>query len=476
MNTKKGMALLLVVILAMVSLSACRKTGTPEESGQPENTLLTEGEGFRAGFARNACLPSGSVPMRGYGDTLNRMSEGLLTELCVTCIAVTDANDVTELLFTYDLCGIPDDWAEIVRSRCQEAFGIDPVHVKLTGTHTHSSVDYEMSELDTVKKFMEDLTDKSVQTAEEALKDRSAALMYWGEVDLTGYNFLRHFVLDDGTVFANNTNWNKALMERCVGYPYEVDHTMYAVCFKREGAKDIYFTNWRAHAVITGNTKNLSADYPATFRQYVEKELDCCVGYYQGTAGNVNPVSRIAADCMPNINEIDHRDLKLYGQGMGEKFVDAVKNSEWKLIGDGTGEIRTAEYVFVGDTYDASRMTWGKKEDGTEGQLRDPSDSALKGKSGDSTEKIYVTAIGDFAFTESPNEQYAQSNDMIRSASPFEYTMVIGYSNGTHGYLPVKEAFTEPYVDTYEVRVTKFGFGALENLVDTFVEMLKTIK
>ena len=58
------------------------------------------------GYGRSEITPTISVPLAGYGNTLTRMSQGVLDPQYTSCTAITDANDNTVLLITNDIISI----------------------------------------------------------------------------------------------------------------------------------------------------------------------------------------------------------------------------------------------------------------------------------------------------------------------------------------------------------------------------------
>ena len=104
---KKLLALLLVVI-QVFALCACKESNnTEKESNNTEGNVTamnTNAENsLRVGYARENVTPNYSIPLAGYGNTLQRMSNGFVSYLYTTCIAITDSDDSTVLLFTSDL-------------------------------------------------------------------------------------------------------------------------------------------------------------------------------------------------------------------------------------------------------------------------------------------------------------------------------------------------------------------------------------
>ena len=65
---------------------------------------------FAIGFGRADATPNYSVVMKGYtaAGQATRMSESILSNVFITCIAMTDEADNTVLLFTYDCIMLHD--------------------------------------------------------------------------------------------------------------------------------------------------------------------------------------------------------------------------------------------------------------------------------------------------------------------------------------------------------------------------------
>ena len=59
---------------------------------------------IRVGFGRTDITPDCSVPLAGFGNVSKRMSTGYLDRIYTTCIAISDPQGSTVLLFGSDLC------------------------------------------------------------------------------------------------------------------------------------------------------------------------------------------------------------------------------------------------------------------------------------------------------------------------------------------------------------------------------------
>lgn len=95
----KKVVCLILAVLMLLSMTACGAS----EGGAVETTE-TKAPGFRVGYGKANITPETGVPMGGYGRSDQRISTGTLSYLWATCIAITDADDNTILLYGLDLC------------------------------------------------------------------------------------------------------------------------------------------------------------------------------------------------------------------------------------------------------------------------------------------------------------------------------------------------------------------------------------
>ncbi|MBP5224444.1 MAG: hypothetical protein J6Z38_02535, partial [Lachnospiraceae bacterium] len=96
---------------------------------------------FRAGYGIVDITPSDPVPMAGYGVSEKRLSTRILDDLYTTCIAITDENGGTLLLYTVDILNCFNQLIDQMRTEVSKAFGLPYEHVLVNATHSHSSVD-----------------------------------------------------------------------------------------------------------------------------------------------------------------------------------------------------------------------------------------------------------------------------------------------------------------------------------------------
>ena len=139
MKMKKLITLLLCAVMLLGMFSACAKSG--EEDVAEEKI-----ESFSVGYAKADITPTDSVPLRGYGDAMERFSTGVSEPLYATCVAFADPNGEKLLLITHDLTNSDADHImDDLRKRISEETGLPVSHILLSASHSHSSPDYSQT-------------------------------------------------------------------------------------------------------------------------------------------------------------------------------------------------------------------------------------------------------------------------------------------------------------------------------------------
>ncbi|MBP5224447.1 MAG: hypothetical protein J6Z38_02550 [Lachnospiraceae bacterium] len=442
---------------------------------------------FRAGFGRVDITPTEPTPLGGYGNTHLRFSTQILDNLYTTCIAFTDENDETLLLFTVDTLNSRNMITDRIRTEISEALGLRRDHILFNATHTHSGVDTS-SELPPAVKWNDHYAAASLEAARIALADRRPAKMLWTEIDLTGYNYVRHYYTDLGeTVSVNHIRYahGKRVRHTTTACPF-----MHLLKLEREGAKDIMISNWRAHNTMTskgGNVKtDVSADWCGQVRKNIEAKYDVYFAYYQGDAGNIIPGTHLP----PEVEYNPPQDYELYGREVAD-VMSKVIDREWQEIKPGPIKVQcetiTAksnktelEYLdeakHIVEVWHATGLTAEAMKVETSHHIQSAYHAAfLAGREKLPEERsfeYYAAKIGDFAFVMGPFELFDSIGNYVRANSPTKYTMVMGYSNHSFSYLPSTEAYV---YGCYEADVSVFTPGTAEVLASRFVLTLNQL-
>lgn len=467
---KKLFALVLATCM-MLSLVACGSAGGSEAAPTTEAALP-----FRVGYHKVNITPDSPVGLAGYGNTEERKHTAVLDYLYLTCVAISDENDETVLLFSADLCAISDVMVASLRNKVSGITGIPTQNMMFNSSHTHSAP---------AGQGIPTIMNKAVvEAAEKALEDRKPATMYFGKAETDGINFVRHYYMNDGSVVTDNHG--SAAGKTYTGHCTEVDEEMRILQFKREGGKDVIIANWQSHPHITGGSSktDLSADIIGAFRTNMENDLDCLFSYYQGGGGNINPTSRIKEE-----NKNTEKNWKVHGQMLAATAKEALNNMT--QLQTGPIKVRQETYTCPTNKADLDKVVLAGEvrayyeaghtigETATFAQsiglqsLYHANAIGTRGGLGDSFDiEISAISFGDFGATFAPCEMFDVTAKFIRDNSPFDYTFACGYTNGGSGYFPTIECFA---YGAYESDTARIAAGTAEALADHFVEILNEL-
>ena len=443
---------------------------------------------LRVGYSRIDMTPEYSVPLAGYGNTHTRMSQGWYNRIYATCIAITDEQEETLLLFTLDQIRCNQAWTDAARARITEATGIPGERIMVSATHTHSGPDLLAFTPD--HPYYEMYMQTLVEAAREALEDRtSVKVAAMGRTQATGLTFVRHYRMTDGGVVGDN--FGNAKGREYAGHTLPADEEMQLVRLLRDGKQDILLVNWQAHPTVgstsvteTGRLLRpfLGSDYVGYCRDYVEKETDCLFAFFLGAAGNLNSRSRIK-------EETPTTDVGEYGKTLGKFVVDALDHMQDASL----HSLKTKRVNYVGQldhTEDALlpqarevRQLWEKENNnslcaeagkpyGIHSAYHAGAIIARSQLGTERTLELNAIALGDLSIVTAPYEMFCNSARQVKDQTPFAMTMVFSCTNDGAAYIASNEAFDH---GCYEVDNRRFVRGTAEKAVENFLDMLNQL-
>lgn len=439
---------------------------------------------FKIGYARVDISPTESVPLAGFGNTSCRMSEKVIDPLYSSCVALTDEKNNTVLLFHNDLIGSPTLITDPIRKAVSDATGVPIPNIIIGSTHTHSAPDIWNESVPSIPRYNATLPGKLTECALAALADRKEARAYIAKSYTHNLNFVRHYVLADGSY--KGDNFGDLNNSPIVGHTTKVDNEMRLVKFVREGGEDILMVNWQTHPHRTGGSKktNVSSDIIGTMRDAVEDMLGCKFIYFNGGGGNVNPVSRITSEHVVD-NYRDH----------GKALAQCAASAEGSYEEIELDTIQLVEYPHIEmlNRPDLSRLEIARKVADHWTSTNDwQSSRVLAVENGFSSQfeainmvrhheaaddEVYcpLTAIsfGDLGFAAVPYEMFDTNAKYVRDASPFKMTFVSSTTNASVMYIPSAYGFIH---GCYEAVCSQCKPGTGERLANILVNMLEWTK
>lgn len=445
---------------------------------------------LKVGFGRRDLTPDYSVPLAGYGRTTDRMSQGWYTRLYATCIAITDENDKTVLIYTVDLIRSCQPWTDEVRRRVTEATGVPGEAIMISAIHTHSAPDIGAAIKEDhpyYEQYVQTLTDAAIDAMADRAATKAAAM---GSKEIQGMNFVRHYITTDGEVIGDN--FGDPTGKVFAGHTMPNDPQMQFLRLIREDKPDVLMVNWQGHPTVgsTGVTDAgkvlrpfIGADYVAPFRDHLEKNSDCLVAFFQGASGNLNSRSRIPEETAPE-------NVFTFGQTLAEYAIAALSGLKDAYV----GSLQTRRFNYVGK-WDHSedhmveqakeiRELWMKtgdpvlcREEGKKYGIHSGYHAGFilnRAAAGENYEmELNAIGLGDFSFVTAPYEMFCNNAQTVKAETPFAMTFVLTSANSVSGYIASEAAFDH---GCYEVDNRKFGRGTAEKAVEHFLEMLNDMK
>lgn len=438
---------------------------------------MSTNQSLRTGFARQAITPHYTVCLAGYGDDEIRRSQGVADDIYLTCIAITDGNQ-TILMYTADLLSFAGPAADLLRQRVTPATGIPGDHIFCAATHNHSGPLLYGDQEDAVR-FREEVLNAAVSVAQAALADRTSAHMLSTVQEVPGMNFIRHYVMEDGSYAgANFGNWSL----NCTGrHATETDPRMVLIKFARDGKQDIVLMNWQAHNdnVYEVGYHFISSSYTGRLRAKFERDTGLHFAFFMGASGNQAPNSQYPP-------EHHGLDWIAYGERMAQHAMDALPSLR-PVTGAGIQTKRVMFQCEIDHSWDhmleqANEVfhvwkTVGKEEGDALGktygftsayQSRDIRIRAAM----PATDFLELNAfrIGDMGFVTSTNEVFSTVGIHVRTNSPFATTFIL---TGNARYLPCAQAYD---YRSYEADTSLLAKGTAEKVADELVRLLNDVK
>lgn len=479
---------ILCTLMAVLMVCGCFGCSSSEPTTQADTeasptaaqTTPAPTAALQVGYGRKDINPLDPVPLAGYGNTFNRISVDTLDNLYVTCVAIADAEGNTVLLLTQDL--INSSLSEEVRAQISSATGLSKDHIMLAATHTHSAPD-QGSTNSAVVSWKTRYVSQCVKAAEAALEDLSSAEISVAKTETEGLNFVRHYLMNDGTYAGDNFGvWTSGTKD----HAEENDPGMQLIRFTRnaEDKKDVLLVNWQAHPCKTGgNDKtDISADFIGSTRAYVEQQADVNFAYFTGAAGNQNASSRIAA-------EAPTQDNKEFGKLLGDYVLKAMENME--AVASGSLQVKHVPFEGQIDMTMQDKLVEAREVYELQLATDQLTANALAQKYGFSSchharailnrsamgksqvINTYVISVGDISFVTAPYEMFAAHGVYIKDNSPFSSTFIISCANGSMGYIPTNLAYD---YGCYESHTGRFARGTGDELAESFVSALNELK
>lgn len=429
---KKLLTVLLAALMLCCLFAACEKG-----EGAGEKLSEVKFEAFAVGFGKADITPDASskISLVGNNDHNTRLSEGVLEPLMATCVAFTDTDGTTVILFGMDLHGIDDGVVKAAREGIAEKTGVPADHIQFNVNHNHCGPSQSLtSAMASIKGYSEKLVELLIQAGVDALTTRKEAKMYTAFTRPEDMVFVRHFLKTDGSYEGNG--YDNIPAGQFHEFAEKGDNLLQMVKFTREGEKDIILFNWQGHPFSSPDEyyTYLNGCSPAVFRRTLLEQADVESVYIMGASGD-----SVQQSARPEARKF--KDYKQYGEVLAKKAMEAFSTFQEAE----TGKI----YYSYNDQYVCPGDAEGKKW------------------------TVSAFGFGDFGYVSSPSEMFQTVGMDVKENSPYKYTFFAQLANcGSGGYIPDARAWT---YDCYERGPCKVPAGSAEAIGDTLKTMLNDL-
>ena len=456
---------------------------------------------LKIGFARTDITPPLGVSMPGYYQM--RHAKAILDPLQINCLAFSDGAKTAFLMQVDTMC--LSSWvAERMRDAIIAATGADRDSIMLHASHTHDGGNLSMNlkrgnvvvgeKADPLTELYVRMTaSRAADAAVLAVRDLKVAKLSYNRSFARRISFGRRYKMKDGKVRTNPGTNNPDIVGPAGNPP---DESVQVLRIDRTGGKPICLINFQTHPDVVGG-ETITADWPGLARTVFEGatlgKTHCLV--INGTQGDVNH-----CNVMPKPGELNGltRDFDAVDRGYDHAWhmanvVAAAALSVWmKCIPLATGPVNTATRTVrvpsqrpTAKELEWAKDVWAKHEAGKDAELpwKDMELTTEVARAGrmmrlaDGPDYFDLPIIGisigkSVAFGGFPGEPFNEIGTAVKKNSPFTLTIPACLVNGSRGYFPFSDAYTQ---GGYESATSPFGPTVADDLIKGQGQLLEDL-
>jgi hypothetical protein len=448
---------------------------------------------LRAGAATsNITPPLGSKIVGGF---VPYPATNVHDELHARCLVLDDGKTKLALVVC-DLLGLHRSVSLEARRLIEEATGIPPSHVAISGTHTHSAASAlgenrytSEQELDEYQRFVAQRISDGVRRAIHTLRPAEIA---YGKAEAPEHVHNRRWHMKEGTAPPNPFGKvDKVKMNPGAGNPNlvepagPIDPTVSFIALREPGGALIsLYAAYSLHYVGGVGTGDISADYFGMFCSALTKlagardqEPPFVPMMANGTSGDINNIDFRN----PRGSKPPYAQMRHVAEDVAAKVHAALGQVQWKDRAELDARFRELELSWR--TIDADMQKWAADTLGKVPVSPTKADlpyiyagrvQRLAAARNPARIPLQALRIGDACIGTFPCETFAETGLEFRQRSPFPHSFMVELNHGYFGYLPTPRHFALGGYETWA------GTNSLEpqaavKMADTLLEMAKDL-
>ncbi len=446
-------------------------------------------DSLRAGAATSNITPD--LDAKITGGFVPFPASGVHDELHARCLVLDDGKTKLALVVC-DLLGLHRSVSLEARRLIEDATGIPPTHVAISGTHTHSAAsalgeNRYVSEqpLDDYQRFVARRIADGVRRAVNALRPAEIA---FGTAEAPEHVFNRRWFMREGTVPPNPFGKvDKVKMNPPGGSPNltepagPIDPTISFIALREPGGRLIsLYSAYSLHYVGGVGSGEISADYFGMFcaaltklQNAPEQEPPFVPMMANGTSGDINNVNFR----QPRPSSPPYTQMRKVAEDVAGKVNAALAQVEWKERAELDARFRELDLAWR--TIDPELLAWAKDK-----QANPPANSSkadlpaiyatrvlkLAEAKGPARIPLQILRIGEVCIGTFPCETFAEIGLEFKKRSPLQHSFMVELNHGYFGYLPTPRHFALGGYETWP------GTNSLEpqaavKMLDALLEM-----
>jgi neutral ceramidase len=393
---------------------------------------------FKVGVGKRDITPREPVPMWGYGDRHDMLSQGTLDPLYAAAV-VLQVGDKKLAIVGLDLGRSPAERSlQIIRKRIKDEAGID--YSIIAGSHSHHTPVLELSDeagkgkgkFDAALRYYKEMEDGIVAAIIDANAKLVAARMASGSAQLQGFNRNRHTKIE----------------------PKPSDRELAVLRFDDLSGKPLaVIVNFTAHpTTIPAAVLKFSADYVGAMKSTIDKAMNVTSLFMQGASGD------------QSVNQGDNKGYQAFGEALGREAVKLASSLQPQEVASPSLEVREERFTFSSrvDFKNGFVMTAYSKAFFPE-LIPNFVDEYAQGI----RPRLTVALLNkEIALVGASGEFFSNHALRLKERARLRQTFFFGYANGYHQYFPTIEAVAEGGYGA-DNTVSPVEIGAGEKLMNT---------
>lgn len=393
---------------------------------------------FKVGVGRREVTPREPVPMWGYGERHDALSQGTLDPLQATALVI-QAGEKKLAIVGLDLGRSPAERClQNIRKRIKDEAGIE--YSFIAGSHSHHTPVLELTDepgkgkgrFDVAVRYYRQMEDAIVEAILEANRKLAPAKMATAAAQLEGFNRNRHTKLQ----------------------PKPGDRDLAVMRFDDLSGKPLaVLVNFAAHpTMIEPMNLRFSADFVGAMRGAVEKETGAVTVFMQGAAGD------------QSANEGANKGYQTFGAALGREVVKLVAGMTTQEVTEPKLEVKEDRFTFASRTDLKNPLVRAAYEKAFFPEL-------IPNYLDEYTEgirpRLTVALLnGEIALVGASGEFFSNHSVRLKERARVKQLFFFGYCNGYHQYFPTIEAVAEGGYGA-DNRVSPAAVGAGEQMMNT---------